>query len=220
MTMFFADAVEKYRLTVLPIDFCRLCLLGLLLLVSPAGADAHGSGTANIDGSRARGLEIRAITHSDMEFVSPYYRAIIALAEKQTSTDETLRRLLNYTKVQNTYCLWGLVPGAITDEESSLNLCSHAYLAGSWALLQHLRARPDARAPAAEIIAAIEKDRSASPMLILCQSSAETFHTGEFIVPLRPTVAAGWLLSLAVMGGLAIVFASPVITQARRRIRF
>jgi hypothetical protein len=148
-----------------------------------------------------KGLEIPALTHSDMMFVAPHYSAIVQLAEKQKDTDERLRRLLNHTKLQRVYCLWGLVPGAVTDEESIFNPCSHAYLASGLALLRHLESRPASREEAADINRLIEAERKASPLLVLCKSSAETFDTAQIITPITRTAALGWfsVLALATM---------------------
>jgi len=216
MAGLFRTKTERHRAAASAAVCWRLCVVCLLLLVRSIAAEAHVATTANEVAAEARGLEIPAITHSDMAYLAPHYRAIIGLAESQTRTDETLRRLLNYTKIQNTYCLWGLFPGAITDEESAFNPCSHAYLAGAWALLQHLAKAPDARGRAAEIIEAFERDRSSSWALVLCLSSVETFNTAQVIAPVPPTVAAGWLLSLVVMASLAAAFVRPVIASARK----
>ena len=51
----------------------------------------------------------------------------------------TMWRLEDYLSLQSFACLWGLVPGSVTDEASPFNECSHAYLAAARALLLHLR---------------------------------------------------------------------------------
>lgn len=177
------------------------CFLGIMLIDVPGIARAHGIVAST---GEAVGLEIPAISHSDMEFVSRHHSAIIALAERQTETDERLRRLLNYAQIQYAYCLWGLIPGSISNEESAFNPCSHAYLAATWALLQHLETKPAAQASAAMIRQSIEADRTANPLLVMCQNSAETFHTGSFIVPVKPSVAGGWLSILVLAGALGM----------------
>jgi len=218
MKRFLPDRTARRSPAIALICAWSTLLLCILLLVAPSAAEAHRSG-AKMNSGEARGLEIASITHSDMEFVAPYYSAIIALAERQTRTDERFRRLLNYTKIQKTYCLWGLVPGAITNEESSFNLCSHAYLAGARALLEHLTTKPEAHGQAAQIVAAIENDRSAALVFVLCQSSAETFHTGEFIVPVPPTFAAAWLLSIGLAGGVTAAFGRRAVSKTRNKSR-
>lgn len=168
-----------------------------LLLGMSVDVRAHSGGTSNADGRGPKGLEIPAITHSDMTFVAPHYSAIVRLAENQKDTDERLRRLLNHTKLQRVYCLWGLVPGALTDEESIFNACSHAYLASGLALLRHLISRPASREEAVDINRLIEAERTALTLLVLCQSSAETFDTAQIIAPITRAAAVGWFSMLA-----------------------
>lgn len=85
----------------------------MILLAGAAPAAAHNAAAST--GAQMHGIEIPAIDHGEMALLAPYRAAIISLAERQTETDETLRRLLNYAKLQFTYCLWGLVPGAVRD---------------------------------------------------------------------------------------------------------
>lgn len=193
----------------------RAYILVVVLLAAATGARAHNAGAGSEKATEHRGLEIPSITHSDMAIVSRYHSAIVKLAERQTSTDERLRRLLNYAKIQNTYCLWGLVPGAVTDENNSFNPCSHAYLAASWALLQHLATRQATRVSAASMLRSIELDRAAFPSPVICQSSAETFHTHEFIVPIERSTVAGWLTSL--MMGVSLTAGAVRLAIARSR---
>lgn len=171
-------------------------LASVLLPGMPVDARAHSGAAINGDGN-AKGLDIPAITHSDMTFVAPHYSAIVRLAEKQNDTDDRLRRLLNHTKLQQVYCLWGLVPGAVSDEESIFNPCSHAYLASGLALLKDLQAKPAARVAASAIYRLIEAERADSPLLALCQTSDETFSTAQIISPITRTAAMGWFFVLA-----------------------
>ena len=55
--------------------------------------------------------------------------AIRALASARLGFDLTTWRLEDYLNLQSFACLWGIVPGSITDEESPFNECAHAYLA-------------------------------------------------------------------------------------------
>ncbi|WP_371345548.1 hypothetical protein [Ancylobacter sp. IITR112] len=218
MAIFLAAMIERPAAASSTAYALRFFLVGALLLALQAAAEAHQPRT-NTENDLPRGLEIPAITHSDMAFVSAYFGSIIALADRQTRTDDRFRRLLNYTKIQRMYCLWGLIPRAIENEASSFNLCSHAYLAGAWALLQDLATKAMAREEANEIVAAVERDRAMSPTFVLCESSVEIFHTGEFIVPLRPVAVAGWLFCFAVAGGLTAAFGRAAVTKASSRMR-
>jgi hypothetical protein len=70
--------------------------------------------------------------------------AIRALASARLGFDLTTWRLEDYLNLQSFACLWGLVPGSVTDEESPFNECAHAYLAAGRALLLQLNREPGA----------------------------------------------------------------------------
>ena len=55
-------------------------------------------------------------------------------ASARTGFDMTAWRLEDYLSLQSFACLWGMVPGSITDEDSPFNECAHAYLAAGYAL--------------------------------------------------------------------------------------
>lgn len=187
-------------------------LVILMLLTAPSIAYAHGARHSETSAHGA-GIEIAAITHSDMALVAPYYSAIVGLADRQTTTDERFRRILNFTKIQNTYCLWGIVPGSISDEESAFNPCSHAYLAGAHALLENLKGKSASAVEALAISRSLEADRENSPLLEICQSSADAFSTAELLKPIRTADAAMGLLAMIFVGGLA----GKVMRKARKR---
>ena len=48
--------------------------------------------------------------------ISEYRSAILDLAARQINPDAVSKRLLNFANVQYTYCLWGLMPGSLSDE--------------------------------------------------------------------------------------------------------
>ena len=77
-----------------------------------------------------------------MQVIAANLPAIRDLAERQDPTDLTMRRLQDFVNLQEFACLWGMVPGSLTDEASPFNECAHSYLAGARALLMHLRQMP------------------------------------------------------------------------------
>lgn len=191
-----------------------LLTLTIFRLFGGAPAIAHG-GTVSSAGE-ARGIEIAALNHGDMALLFPYRAAIISLAERQTETDETLRRLLNFTKLQIAYCFWGLVPDAVSDEESMFNECSHAYLAGAAALLNNLQTRPQARTQALAIKAAIEGDRAAAPWLVLCAYSSRQFYTGQIISPIWSMLAQyGYLPGVFLLFVTLLAMARTILKSRR-----
>ena len=152
----------------------------LLLAVSSIPASAHNRrGSENTSG-----IPIPSLTHGQMAVIADYRGEILDLAARQSRTDETFRRLLNFGTIQHTYCLWGLVPGSLRDEDSPFNECSHAYLSAAQALLVHMRDIAPDKAPADALIsridAAMVRNRAS---FVLCQFSAEPFNTAAVIYP-------------------------------------
>ncbi|MBG1231012.1 hypothetical protein [Aestuariivirga litoralis] len=154
-----------------------------------SNADAHGKRS----GPLPPGISIPALTHGQMAVVVNYRAAILDLANQQSATDETFRRLMNYGNIQATYCLWGAVPGSLTDEASPFNECAHAYLAATKALLQHMTGMASAADSATVLITQMDGEmfaRGASWQL--CEFSAEPFSTGAFIMPHLADVFTHW----------------------------
>lgn len=187
--------------------------LGVLAMVWSSDAGAHSSSSKIHEDGRPNGVEIPSIAHSDMEVLSRYRPEIVALAERQVKTDDRMRRLLNFSKIQFMYCLWGIVPGALRDEESEFNTCSHAYLASAWALLQHMETMPTARVEAVELKRSIEAALNAVPEFSLCASSADVFYTDRVVVPPGTYAAAGGLSGFLLLMGVA-----PFVWANRRTV--
>jgi len=194
------------------------CLLAALSL--PAGvAHAHRSAANADDG----GIPIPALTHGQMAVVAAYRGEILALADRQSPTDETFRRLFTFGNIQYTYCLWGLMPGSLDDETSPFNECSHAYLSAAQALLAHMRAvnagGSPLRADAEALISRIDADMvRTGASFVLCQFSGEDFNTASLV---RPDWAAvpSHLPSLSAFGGLAGLLGLGAMALARKPTR-
>lgn len=119
-----------------------------------------------------------------MAVIARYRGDILDLAQRQTVTDPTFRRLYNHGNLQFTYCLWGLMPASLGDEESPFNECSHAYLATAKALLTYMATMPAAERQANALISDIDEDMVRSgASWILCHFSGEAFSTGAVIEP-------------------------------------
>lgn len=174
----------------------------LSFALSLSNVEAHTVASQGQDKDAPNGIKIASIAHSDMEVLAEFWPKIISLAERQIHTDERLRRLLNFSKIQYTYCLWGLVPGSLTNEESAFNTCSHAYLASAWALLKHMESPSIAGADAAAIARSIDVERAARPSFVLCKSSADVFYTDKVIVPQQVYAAVGWFSGLLLLVGM------------------
>ena len=155
---------------------------GLLLLAAamPAWAHRAATGAAGPEG----GIVIPNLSHGQMRVIADYRSEIMDLAADQYPTDPTMRRLESFINLQRFACMWGIVPGSVTDEDSPFNECAHAYLAATRALLMHLRAMPGNTAAKRTLVQAIELamlDKGAS--LVLCRYSDEPFNTAEVIPP-------------------------------------
>jgi hypothetical protein len=164
----------------LPAIFC------LLISAWPAAVAAHGGGSS---GSQA-GIPIPSLTHGEMAVIAPYYGRIISLAESASDTDETFRRLLNFTEIQRAYCLWGMMPGSVSDEESPFNECSHAYLAAAKAVLLQMRTMKEEKAPVGDLVSDIDAVLVRNNLsLVLCKFSGENFNTADLIRPKLADIA-------------------------------
>lgn len=145
----------------------------------PTTLSAHGGGSGN-----DTGIPIPGLTHGEMAVIAPYYGRIIALAEQASETDETFRRVLNFAQIQRSYCLWGIMPGSVSDEESPFNECSHAYLAAAKATLLRMRAMKDQMTPVSDLVSEIDAVLARNNLsLVLCKFSGESFNTAGLIRP-------------------------------------
>ncbi|WP_155931698.1 hypothetical protein [Methylopila sp. 73B] len=124
-----------------------------------------------------------------MATLAAFRPRIVVLANRVVATDERFRRLKNHGALQYAYCLWGLVPGAISNEDSPFNGCSHAYLASAWSLLRHMETMPQVKEDALRLASDIEAGWARTPET-LCVASAEVFHTAAIVKP--AWAQAGW----------------------------
>ncbi|WP_132568724.1 hypothetical protein [Rhizobium sullae] len=183
----------------------RLSLTALFLSVT-GSALAHSSNSA---GSHA-GIPIPEISHGEMAVMAKYRDRIIDLASRATDTNEPFRRVLNYARIQYSYCFWGRMPGSVTDERSPFNECAHAYLAATKAVLIAMGDMPREADAASAIItdADVEMVRRGLS-LITCRFSGETFNTANVVRPRWseiPMHAASMAWLSALMGILLGVF--------------
>ncbi|MCZ3380320.1 hypothetical protein [Rhizobium sp. AG207R] len=180
-------------------------LLAIFLMLSswPASVAAHGGSS----GSQA-GIPIPSLTHGEMAVIAPYYGRIISLAESISDTDETFRRLLNFAQIQRAYCLWGLMPGSVSDEESPFNECSHAYLAAAKAVLLQMRAMRVEKASVVDLVSDIDAALVRNNLsLVLCKFSGESFNTADLIRPALADIALHVKSLAAILSASLLVLA-------------
>jgi hypothetical protein len=188
------------------------------LCVSPAAAH-HRADPAEVS---AGGVDIPNLTHGQIEVVAGHAAAILDLARAQVRTDATFRRIANFAALQRSYCLWGLVPGSLTDEGSPFNPCTHAYLAALNLLLRHMQDMPDRPAAARALRESIEDEMAQrEAMFAVCRHGSEAFNTANVITPRWRDIATHppSLLTFAGLAGMMMVGASALMLPRRREPR-
>ncbi len=153
-----------------------------LILAATCPAEAHHTRKST---DKTSGISIPNLTHGQLHVLTRYQSAIMSLANRQVRPSLEVRTLQNFVNLQLAYCLWGLVPGSISDEASPFNECSHAYLAATKLLLERLQRADDTRANADaladQINLAMLEDATA---LEICSNSFEPFNTAQIIMPM------------------------------------
>lgn len=183
-----------------------LALLAALLMLAAAPSQAHRISMRS--GPAPEGVSIPSLTHGQMAVISNNLSAIRALASARAGFDLTTWRLEDYLNLQSFACLWGLVPGSITDENSPFNECAHAYLAAGRTLLLQLAHEPEADHKAIDpLISKIEVEMLADgASMNLCRYSDEPFNTNEVIwphwgmIPFHPPTAMLMAAAFAAIG--------------------
>jgi hypothetical protein len=190
-----------------------MSLLRILVIVATTLAAGQSLAHSNYKPTDTSGIAMPSLSHGEMAIISNYRSRILDIAGQVDQTDPTFRRLLNYGAIQYSYCLWGVAPGAISDEQSPFNECAHAYLSAAKSLLFHMRDMPDVARQADALISEIDADVvRTGATFINCQYSGESFNTAEFIRPHwenlpqhRPT--------LYLMGAMLALLVSPVAVR-------
>jgi hypothetical protein len=116
--------------------------IAALVMLASSASEAHRISTRS--GPPPAGVSIPSLTHGQTAVIRDNLLAIRALASARLGFDLTTWRIEDYLNLQSFACLWGVVPGSVTDEESPFNECAHAYLAAGRALLLQLAHEPDA----------------------------------------------------------------------------
>jgi hypothetical protein len=192
-----------------------IALIVALLMFAASPSEAHRISTRS--GPRPEGVSIPSLTHGQMVVIRDNLPAIRALAGDRLGFDLTTWRLEDYLNLQSFACLWGIVPGSITDENSPFNECAHAYLAAGRALLLQLGREPAADHKSIDaLITKIEVEMLADgASMNLCRYSDEPFNTNEIIWP-HWGMAPFHAPTLAAFGAVFALLASAVFWLARR----
>lgn len=154
-----------------------LGVIALLALASPVLAHDHPA-------QPILGVAIPSLEHGQMAVYARHWSAIVDMAATHPATrSEDFRRVLNYARIQKAWCLWGLAPRAIADEESPFNECSHAYLAAARSLLETMRRGAGYDAPAERLGQTVDRELVYAGAPVLCGFSGEEFDTASHVVP-------------------------------------
>ncbi len=181
-----------------------VAMIAVLQLWS-VSADAHQRSSS---GSQS-GIAIAEISHGEMVMMAEYRDRIIDLAARATDTNEPFRRVLNYAQIQHAYCLWGKMPGGVTDEASPFNECSHAYLAATKAVLLSMRNMGAEADEAEAIVSAIDAGMVLRGLaLITCEFSGEAFNTADVVRPVWRNVPLHPGSMVTVTGFAAVLLAA------------
>ena len=183
-----------------------VALIAALCMLAASPSHAHRISTRS--GPPPEGVSIPSLTHGQMAVIRDNLPAIRALASARLGFDLTTWRLEDYLNLQSFACLWGIVPGSITDENSPFNECAHAYLAAGRALLLQLAHEPGADHKSIDaLISKIEVEMLADgASMNLCRYSDEPFNTNEIIwphwgmVPFHPPTAMMAAAAFAALG--------------------
>jgi len=185
-------------------------LLAVTLVVAATAMPASGHRTTS---GSTDGIAIPSLTHGQMAVLDNNRAAILALAERQPKPEARFRRILNYARIQHTICLWGLMPGAIDNDDSPFNECAHAYLAATRALLAAMSETAGATGEAQALSAKVDRELLLNGTLAVCSFSGETFNTADVVQPHwaevpghLPSLATLGSVALAATGGLALAF--------------
>jgi hypothetical protein len=192
-----------------------VAVIAALLMLAASPSEAHRISTRT--GASPEGVSIPSLTHGQMLVIRDNLPAIRTLASARLGFDLTTWRLEDYLNLQTFACLWGIVPGAITDENSPFNECAHAYLAAGRALLLQLAHEPDADHKSIDaLISKIEVEMLAEgASMNLCRYSDEPFNTNEIIWP-HWGMAPFHAPTLAAFAAIFALFACPAIWLLRR----
>ena len=196
-----------------------MSLLRILVVILAALAAGQSLAHGNYKPGNTSGIAIPSLSHGEMAVVADYRSRILAIAGQVDKTDPTFRRLLNFGAIQYSYCLWGVAPGAITDEQSPFNECAHAYLSAAKALLLHMRDMPDVAERANALISDIDADVvRKGAAFIGCQYSGESFNTAEFLRPHWEKLAEHPPTLFALAAGM-LLLVSPVAIRLAQPLR-
>lgn len=186
-------------------------------LAGSAMAENHNDAAAQV--AARSGIQIPALVHNQMLGLESNRAAVVALAAKVAPADAVANKLRAFVGEQFAACGYGLVPYAVADTLSAFHACSHAYLAGTKALLMRVGELAPADADVKALNAKVDADLFAYGVgVAMCLNSAEGFDTARVVPPdwtAARTAMAPYLLALLILAAFGVA-AYPLATRKVR----
>jgi hypothetical protein len=177
----------------------RIVLIALAALLLAGPARAHHA--RPLSEAEKAGVAIANLTHGQMRVMAGWRAPILALAATVFRPDWSLHRLLVHEEIQFHACAFGLMPGAITDEASPFNECSHAYLATDLEILRRLTTSEERGGEARALMDKVSLDMATNADALLgCQYSGESFNTASTVYPDFAGIPRHWPSALVALG--------------------
>lgn len=193
-------------------NFCKILTIALSVFGVVLGHAENATAHHRRQPSDTSGIPIANLSHGQLDVISRHRVAILDLAGRQARPDLKTRTLTNFVNLQYVYCLWGLVPGSLANEDNPFNECSHSYLAASKALLDHLQRVADDRAEAETLARKISVEMLLDPSALqMCRNGVAPFNTAEIVmpeladIPFNPIIGLSGFVALTAFGGLFAV---------------
>jgi hypothetical protein len=195
----------------------RGLLRAIALTVATLVASSAGAHGRFVPGDTS-GVPIPNLTHGEMAVLIPYRADIMRLARAVRTEDAEFRTLERFAAIQYANCLWGLVPGSITDEASPFNGCSHAYLAAVKELLVRMHQAQLGGSDVGGLVSRIDAEMTlAGAALIGCRYSGDSFNTAEILRPEWQAVPTHLPSLLGLSASILLLPASVFALQRLRR---
>lgn len=189
----------------------------VVMTVAPAFAKTHHGIYNNVGET---GISIAPIAHGQMPVLANHRKQVLATAQQVLPNDATATQLTRYVTNQNRACLLGLVPLSLDSESSPFHLCTHATLAGTMALVQHLQAAASHHPDVQALMATLNAAMLANGTLGICINSSQAFNTASLNWPtvlnheLHSTEQIALLSAILLVGVLAFLML-PLLRSTR-----
>ncbi|HEX2859829.1 MAG TPA: hypothetical protein VHP58_06510 [Alphaproteobacteria bacterium] len=180
-----------------------------------AGLAFGGTAQASSHTRVYESLNVQPLLHNQLNAMDANRPAIVALAEKLLPTDTEVVALRHFIIAQRRACMGGVVPAFYAGMEGSpFHLCTHAFLAGTQALLKRLELVAGHRLDVQVLSEQVKMDLLADGAGPVCVNSATSFNTDTIHGVDWPDLKHPSRSTLVVVFGFVFLF---VVVHFRRR---